>query len=408
MRTDTIIIGGGQAGLAMSRCLLDRGIDHVVLERGRVAERWRSERWDSLRLLTPRWQSRLPGWRYRGVDPHGYMSMPELIEYLEGYAGSFAAPVQTGTTVRAVAPDPGGYCVSTDAGILRAPNVVIATGACDRPAIPAMAARLPGTIYQTAPTRYRSPRDLPPGGVLVIGASASGLQLADELQAAGRAVTLAVGSHTRLPRQYLGRDIMWWLDGAGMLDRRTDEVRDLAAARTEPSLQLVGRPDHRSLDLGVLLARGVRLTGRLVGVDGDLVSFADDLDDNLRTADARLARLLDRIDAFAAEHGLAGPGERPRPIGPIRAPAGFGLRAAGIGTVIWATGFRRHYPWLRVPVLDRRGELRHDGGITPAPGLYALGLPFQRRRKSTFIDGVGDDAAALADDIAARVTRAAA
>jgi len=404
--TDTVIVGGGQAGLAMSRCLAQRGLDHVVLERGRIAERWRSERWDSLRLLTPNWQSRLPGYRYAGPDADGYMTMPEVVSYLEGYARSFAAPIEEGTTVRVVEPARGGYRVVTDSGIWRARNVVIATGYCDVPWVPDMAQRLPADIRQVVPTRYRNPSELPPGGVLVVGASASGIQLADEIHASGRPVTVAVGRHTRMPRRYRGRDILWWLDAMGLFDQGAEDVYDLEIAREQPSLQLVGRPDHQDLDLPILESRGVRLAGRAIGVESDRVLLDDDLVKHTAAADVKLAMLLSRIDDWAEQSGLdreIGPKAPFRPfLWPADAPESIDLRAEGIRTVVWATGFRRRYPWLKVPVLDARGEIRHEGGVTPAPGLYVIGLNFLRRRKSTFIDGVGDDARDLADHLEAR------
>jgi putative flavoprotein involved in K+ transport len=410
-RTETVVIGGGQAGLAMSRCLKDGGVDHVVLERGRVAERWRSERWDSLRLLTPNWQSRLPGFRYRGNDPHGYMRVPEVVDFLERYARSFDAPVEEGTTVLAVEAIGASYRVTTDRGAWEAPSVVIATGQCDTPLVPEIAAWLPAGVTQVVPTRYRGTWQLPPGGVLVVGASATGVQLADEIHASGRRVTLAVGRHTRLPRVYRGRDILWWLDAMGILDEAADEVFDLAASRRQPSLQLVGRPDRATLDVAVLERRGVRLVGRAVGAEGGRVFFADDLVTHTVAADARLARLLQRIDIFAARTGLdaeLGPPEPFEPfLWPATAPTEIDLRREGISTVVWATGFRRLYPWLRVPVLDARGEIRHEGGVTPFPGLYVIGLNFLRRRKSSFIDGVGPDALDLTAHLATHLRRAA-
>lgn len=405
-RVDTVVIGAGQAGLAMSRCLRDRDVEHVVLERGRLAERWRSERWDSLRLLTPNWQSRLPGYRYQGGEPDAYMTMPEVVEYLAGYARSFSAPVEERTTVCAVEPAGAGYRVETDRGGFEARSVVIATGYCDVPFVPPIAAELPPDIVQVVPTRYRSPGELPAGGVLVVGASASGVQLADEIHASGRPVTLAVGRHLRLPRRYRGRDILWWLDAMGVFDETGEEVYDLELSRRQPSLQLVGRPDHATLDLPLLERRGVRLVGRALSVSGAVVRFADDLVAHTAAADVKLAQLIARVDAFAASAGLeaaAGPAEPFVPfVWPAEAPTAIDLRAEGIRAVVWATGFRRHYPWLKLPVLDARGELRHRGGVTPAPGLYVLGLSFLRRRKSTFIDGVGDDARELADHVAAR------
>ena len=408
-RIHTVVIGGGQAGLAMSRCLSDRGVDHVVLERGRVAERWRSERWESLRLLTPNWQSRLPGFRYEGDQPDEFMTMPEVVAYLERYSQMLEAPVYTETSVSAVRGTHSGFTVETNRGVWSARNVVMATGYCDRPHVPEEARHLPPDIVQVTPTVYRSPAQLPDGGVLVVGASASGIQLADELQRSGRAVTLAVGRHTRLPRQYRGKDIMWWLDAMGVLVETTDDVFDAATSRKQPSLQLVGWPDHSSLDLPLLQARGVRLAGRLSKVDGTRVSFADDLVAHTAAADVRLARLLGRVDEFIELKAMAStPAEPFEPfVWPNPAPDWLDLRAEQIRTVVWATGFRRVYPWLHLPVIGADGEIRHERGVTAVPGLYVLGMHFQRRRNSSFIDGVGHDAVELAEHITSRGSREA-
>lgn len=398
----TVIVGGGQAGLAMSRHLADAGIEHVVLERGHVAERWRSQRWDSLRLLTPRWQSRLPGWTYDGPDPDGYMKRDEVVRHLEAFASSFAAPLMEGVTVTAVVPRPGGYHVATDEGSWTAANVVVATGECQEARVPAMAADVPADVAQVVPTRYRHPGELEDGGVLVVGASSTGVQLAAEIHASGRPVTLAVGRHTRLPRLYRGRDILWWFDRMGIFDERADEVEDLRASRGQPSMQLVGSSDRRSLDLGILHEAGVRVVGRAAGAQAGTVFFEDDLVETTAAADVKLARLRLRIDAFVREEGLTGDVEPVEPFVPVRlpdAPTRLDLRAEGIRTVLWATGFRRSYPWLQVPVLDERGEIRHEGGVASAPGLYVLGLNLLRRRNSSFLDGVGRDAGELAEHL---------
>jgi putative flavoprotein involved in K+ transport len=396
----------------MSRCLSDRGIENVVLERGRVAERWRSERWDSLRLLTPNWQSRLPGFRYQGPDPDGYMTMPEVIVFLESYAASFRAPVEDRTTVLSVERASKGYRVATDRGSWEGSNVVIATGHSDVPFVPDFASRLTEDIAQVTPSRYRNPGQLPEGGVLIVGASSSGIQLAEEIHRSGRPVTLAVGHHTRMPRCYRGKDILWWLDRMGIFDERVENLTDPERSRRQPSLQLVGRPDRRTLDLPIAESMGVRLVGTVVGVSGRKLSLADDLVAHTAAADVKLARLLARIDDFIAGEGLSGSVDEPEPFVPFRwpalAPTELDLDAEGIRTIVWATGFHRHYPWLKVPVLDQRGEIRHRGGITGAPGLYALGLQFLRRRKSNFIDGVGDDASEIAEHIHGRRLRATA
>ena len=394
--TDAIIIGAGQAGLAMSQCLGRRGIDHVVLDRGRVAERWRSERWDSLRLLTPNWMSRLPGWSYRGPDPDGYMTMPEVVRFLEGYARAGSAPVETGVTVRSVERTANGYRIETDRGTRTARVVVVTTGHCDVPVVPTIARHFPGDLVQITPSRYRNPDSLPDGGVLVVGASATGVQLAEELHRSGRPVTLSVGRHTRLPRLYRGNDIMWWMDRIGVLDERADRARDLSRARAQPSLQLVGHPDRRTIDLAALREQGVRIVGRTAGADGQRVHLHDDLAETTAAAQATMERLLARIDAAAGGSPVA---EASRPIALPPSPAVLDMAAEGIRSVVWATGFRRDYGWLKVPVLDASGEIVHHGGVTPSPGLYVLGLRFLRRRKSNFIDGVGADAEELAEDI---------
>lgn len=402
---DTIIIGGGQAGLAMSRSLVDRGVEHVVLERGGIAERWRSERWDSLRLLTPRWQARLPGWSYDGPDPDGYMGRTEVIDYLVRYADSFRAPVETGVTVTSVARHPIGFRVDTSEGSWTSANVVLATGDCDTPYVPPLADGLSPRVHQVVPSRYKNPAQLPKGGVLVVGASATGIQLASEIHASGRPVTLSVGRHTRLPRTYRGRDILYWLDRMGVFDERSDAVQDLEASRSQPSLQLIGTPDRRTIDLRVLMAEGIRLVGSTAGAEGTAATFADDLIETTVAADVKLARMLIRIDRFIASSGLEAEVEAAEPFIPIRAqdaPTSLDLEAEGIRTVLWATGFKREYPWLHIPVLDARGEIRHRGGVTPEPGLYVMGLRFLRRRNSSFIDGQAKDAVELADHILAR------
>jgi putative flavoprotein involved in K+ transport len=400
--TETIIIGGGQAGLAMSRCLTDRGVEHVILERGRVAERWRSERWDSLRLLTPRWQSRLPGWRYRGPDPDGFMTKSEVVTYLDEYARSFRAPLHTGVAVTRVHGRGDSFEVQSDAGGWVSSNVVIATGYCARAAVPAFAADLAGDIDQLVPTQYRNPQQLRAGGVLVVGASATGIQLASEIARTGREVILAVGSHIRMPRHYRGRDIMRWLDEMGVLGETADQVPDIDASRRQPSLQLIGSEAGGALDLQVLQERGVRIVGRVTGASGHRAYFSDDLAEAIGHADRKMHGMLDRIDLHLSRLRLtrAFPVEpRPRSVAVPTAPRAVDLRDRGVNTVVWATGYRREYPWLHIPVLDGKGEILHRGGVTPRPGLYVLGLQFMRRRNSAFLDGVGADAADLTEHL---------
>lgn len=402
--THTVIIGGGQAGLAMSRCLQERDIDHVVLERGRIAERWRSERWDSLRLLSPNWMARLPHYRYRGPDPDGFMTMPEYIRYLESYAESFDAPVESETDVQSVRRDSDGYTVETNHGTWRAGNVVVATGFCDVPRVPALAAGLSPDIHQLVPSGYRNPADLPPGNVLVVGGSATGVQIADELMDHGRAVTVAVGTHVRLPRRYRGRDILHWMVGMGAFAAPSDPAEE----RKSPPPQLIGTPENRDLDFGTLQARGARLVGRALDAFGDRVRFADDLDATLAKADAGLEQLLEKIDGYIEANGESHvpPAEPFRSVVARPAPRELSLHREGITTVVWATGYERRYPWLHVPVLDGNGEIVHDKGVTPHPGLYVLGMRFQATKGSNLIDGVGADAEMLAAHLAARTNTA--
>ena len=405
MRTiDTLIIGGGQAGLAMSHCLAGHGIDHVVIERGHIGERWRSERWPTLRLLTPNWQTRLPGHQYAGRDAEGFMSMPDVVELLDGYARTGRLPVQTNCAVHDVSPQPGGFVVHTSHDTWRARSVVIATGHCDTPLVPECARHVSPDIHQLTPSRYRGPHTMPAGGVLVVGASSSGVQIADELLRAGRDVAIAVGRHLRMPRRYRGRDILSWMDAMGLLRQPLRDTPAPEAARRQPSLQLVGDAVPRTLDLGVLHDRGALVVGRLSAMRGHVATFDEDLLATTVAADAKLATLLARIDVFVASLGRRVVAAEPfEPLWPrfTDAPRELDLRALGISTIVWATGFTRRYPWLRVPgALDARGQLRHDEGVMRPPGLYVIGLQFQRRRNSAFIDGVGLDALELAQHLA--------
>jgi putative flavoprotein involved in K+ transport len=397
------VIGAGHAGLATSHVLAERSIDHVVLERGEVANSWRHERWDSLRLLTPNSQARLPGYRYEGADPNGYMSMADVVAFVARYADALAAPVRTHTNVASVTPGAdGGYrVVAGDAEIL-CRSFVIASGACNTPHVPALRAAVPSSVASFTPFDYRNPSQLPEGGVLVVGASATGVQLAEELRASGRDVTLAVGGHSRLPRTYRGRDIYWWLDRLGVLGRTIDQMPDPVRARREPSAQLIGRPGE-PLDLAALAAGGVRLVGRVRDVDGHRVRLAPDLPATVGAAERRLRDLLARVDRHVETTGLRVGAAEPVRAVPLPSPVEeLDLRAAGVGSIVWATGYRRAYPWLHLPVLDAHGEIRHRRGRTPVPGLYVLGQRFQHRRNSNFIDGVGRDAAEITEHLVHR------
>jgi putative flavoprotein involved in K+ transport len=405
VRTTTVVIGAGQAGLAMSWSLACRSIDHVVLERGEIAHSWKTERWDSLRLLTPNWQSRLPGFGYQGNDPDGYRSMPETIRFIEKYARSISAPVRENTPVTSVRRVNDGYEVVTQRDTWRCDAVVIASGACNIAAVPALSAAVPPQVTQLTPLQYRNPEQLEDGGVLVVGASASGVQIADEIQRSGRPVTLAVGEHVRVPRVYRRRDIKWWMDASGVLDQRYDEVDDIVRARHVPSLQLAGYSDRRTIDLNSLTAIGVQLVGRLAGVNGEgKAQFSGSLRNVCALADLKMNRLLDTIDEWSRSTGFDDQVAPPQRFEATQIeespPLLLDLTRGRIKTIVWATGFRPDYSWLDVPVRDSKGFLRHDGGVVDSPGLYLMGMPFLRRRKSSLIDGVGDDARDLSAHLA--------
>lgn len=396
MDTTTVVIGAGHAGLAMSRCLAYRSIDHVVLERGQIANSWRTERWDSLRLLTPNWQSRLPGYEYQGDDPDGFRTVPETIQYIQRYAEMIAAPVVAHATVTSVRQTADGFLVASTAGEWRCRTVVIASGACNLARVPGLAAELPPSVTSLTPLYYRNPGQLPDGGVLVAGASATGIQLAAEIQASGRPVTLAVGAHIRAPRTYRGNDIQWWLDASGLQDEFYTSVDDIERVRSVPSFQLVGSDDRRTIDLNTLRESGVSVVGRVAGLNGTRLQFSGSLGNQCALSDLKMNRLLDRMDAWAEStepERVVGPPRRFEPTLVDESPRlELDLARGEVRSVIWATGFRPDYSWLHVPVFDGKGRINHDGGVTPVPGLYLMGTPFLRRRKSTLIDGAGDDA----------------
>jgi putative flavoprotein involved in K+ transport len=388
----------------MSRCLADRSIDHVVLERGEVANTWKTERWDSLRLLTPNWQSRLPGFGYEGDDPDGFRTMPETIGFIERYADVISAPVRTHTTVISVRRVGDEYEVVTDQGTWVCRTVVIATGAFNIPNVPAVSEAVPAGIGTLTPKEYRNPDQLEDGGVLVVGAASTGTQIAEEIHRSGRPVTLAAGEHIRVPRTYRGRDIKWWMDLAGVLDEHYEEVDNIVRARNVPSLQLVGSDDHRTLDLNRLTDMGVKLVGRLAGIQDGKAQFSGSLPNQCALSDLKMNRLLDRIDEWATENSLDGEVDPPQRFEPTRVeespPLGMDLMSGKIRTILWATGLRPDYSWLDLPVLDRKGRIRHDGGVVESPGVYLMGMPFLRRRKSSLMDGAGDDARDLSEHLA--------
>jgi putative flavoprotein involved in K+ transport len=389
----------------MSCCLADRAIDHVVLERGEVANTWCTERWDSLRLLTPNWQSRLPGFCYRGPDPDGYRTLPEVIDFIAGYARAISAPVRPHTTVTSVRRTETGYLMQTEQGDWSCRTVVIASGAFNIACVPGVADRVPRSVTTFTTQQYRNPDQLPAGGVLVVGASSSGTQIANEVHRSGRPVTLSVGEHIRAPRVYRGKDLEWWMDAAGILDERYDKVDDIGRARRVPSLQLAGTPDRSTLDLNALTGIGVRLVGRLAGItESGKAQFAGSLRNMCALSDLKMNRLLNLIDEWAQANGFDGMVEPPHRLPPTEVeqapPLALDLAGGEITTIIWATGYRPDYSWLELPVFDRKGMVRHDGGVVASQGVYLMGVPFVRRRKSTLIDGAGDDARDLSDHLA--------
>jgi putative flavoprotein involved in K+ transport len=399
----------------MSRSLGNRFIDHVLLERsGEIAHTWRTERWDSLRLLTPNWQSRLPGFSYNGDDPDGYRTVAEVIELIASYSKSISAPVLTHTTVTSVRSTETGYLVRTDQGDWLCRAVVVASGACNLADVPSFTSKVPRSIMQLTAQNYRNPEQLADGGVLVVGASSSGIQIADEVHRSGRPVILSVGEHIRAPRVYRGKDLEWWMDAAGLLDERYDEVDNIARARRVPSLQLAGTPDRSTLDINALTEIGVKLVGRLSGIsENGKAQFSGSLHNMCALSDLKMGRLLDRIDEWAQKNGFDATAEPPHRLPPTRVepapPLGMDLASGEIKAIIWATGYRPDYSWLEVPVLDHKGKLQHDGGVVSSPGMYLMGAQFMRRRKSALIDGAGDDArdlsAHLASYLDSRVAR---
>ncbi len=353
IQTTAIVIGAGHSGLAMSRRLTDRSIDHIVLERGEVANSWRTQRWPSLRLLTPNWQTRLPGYDYAGDDPDGYMPVTGVVTTLAGYARLIGAPIRTATKVHALRVTTQGFEIQAGDELIRAQAVVLATGACSLPAIPAVADAVPRSIATLTPLTYRSPGQLPDGGVLIVGASATGVQLAAEIHQSGRPVTLSVGEHVRLPRRYRGRDIFWWLEATGLLAERFDQIDDLTRARHLPSPQLTGTPEATTTDLNALMAQGVRIVGRLGRIADGVAQFSGSLANTCALADLKMNRFLNRADEWAATSGLDGdlppphrfaPTRRRSPLTPSAGPVERGDHHGAVGNRIPARPLMARHP----------------------------------------------------------------
>lgn len=391
---DVVVIGAGQCGLAMSAELARAGVDHLVLEQGAGAgHRWNTERWDSLSLLTPNWMNHLAGARYTGLDPHGYMTAKALARQFSRAATALATPLQTHTAVKSLTGAPGGYRLETSRGPIATRAVVMANGACARALLPDFTKQIPASVYQVTAQGYKRPAQLSDGPVLVVGASASGQQIARELAMSGRNVTLAAGTHVRLPRDYRGHDIVTWLDILGRLDTPHTDVDDLERVRRTPSLTVIGTPERETLDLNALQALGVEITGRFAAIRDGTALFSGGLGALISTADLKLRRLRQEIDEWIDHNGLTGVFPAPEPFEEtqLRCAPALTKPLGAFGSVIWATGYAPDFSWLHLPVFDRKGRLQHDGGRV-ASGLFAMGLPYLRTRRSSHIDGALIDA----------------
>jgi len=397
----TLIVGGGQAGLAMSEHLSHAGVSHLILERDRIAERWRSERWDKLVANGPAWHDRFPGMTFPDVDPDAFVSKEKVADYFVAYAEQIAAPIRCGVEVKDVQRLVGkpGFRVETSKGVVEAASVVAATGPFQRPVIPPVIPDDAG-IMQIHSNAYRNPGQLPEGAVLVVGSGSSGTQIADELSRAGRSVCLSVGPHDRPPRSYRGRDFVWWLGVLGKWDAEaptpgTDHV----------TISVSGAYGGRTIDFRRLAKEGMTLLGLTKSYKDGVLSFAPDLADNLRRGDASYLSLLEEADAYVIRNGLDLPEEpdarkaEPDPSCVTDPLLELDLAQAGVTSIIWATGFAVDYSWLKVDAFDENGKPRHRRGVSVEPGVYFLGLPWQSRRGSSFIWGVWHDAKHLADHI---------
>ena len=401
-KVDTVVVGGGQAGLAMSEHLSKCGVPHLVLERHRIAERWRTGRWDSLVANGPAWHDRFPGMEFPDTGPDGFPPKEQVADYFVAYAQKIGAPIRCGVEVKLVEKNAGrpGFRVETSEGVIDAMSVVAATGPFQRPVIPPV---LPAdlSVLQIHSSAYRNPQQLPEGAVLVVGAGSSGVQIADELLQSGRHVYLSVGAHDRPPRAYRGRDFCWWLGVLGKWDAETP-----GPGTEHVTIAVSGARGGETIDFRRLAARGMKLVGLTQSYKDGAVIFAPDLARNIARGDANYLSLLDEADAYVARNGLDLPEEpQARKIGPdpdcmtnpIRE---LNLAEAGIGSVIWATGFAVDYSWLKADTFDEKGRPQHQRGVSKEPGIYFLGLPWQSRRGSSFIWGVWHDAKHVADRIA--------
>jgi putative flavoprotein involved in K+ transport len=399
-----IVIGGGQAGLSASYLLKERGIDHIVFEKNRLAESWRSKRWETFCLVTPNWQCQLPGHPYSGPDPHGFMVKDEIVAYIESYARSFQPPIYEGVTVsRLRRNDAGAFEVTTDIGIFTADQVVVATGGYQDATIPRMAERVSTEIHQIHSSDYKNAESLPPGEVLVVGSGQSGCQIAEDLHLAGRRVHLCVGGAPRTARRYRGKDVVDWLNDMGYYDKPIHEHPQKERVRSKSNHYVTGRDGGRDIDLRKFAKEGMRLYGRLKEVRGSMLRFAADLKQNLDQADSVADSIKNTIDKHIEANGISAPVE-PR-YQPVWQPAGEILEldyfAAKIAIVIWSIGFHADYRWIELPIFDGKGYPGHHRGVTTVSGLYFLGLPWQYTWGSGRFSGVARDAKYLIEHIEA-------
>jgi putative flavoprotein involved in K+ transport len=402
-KVDTVIVGAGQAGLAVSYYLSQRGREHLMLERARVAERWRTQRWDSLMFQFPNWSIELPGCVYAGSNPDGFSHKDEVLAFIEDYAVRIKAPVRTGVEVRSLRPatDPHCYLVSTNVGDFEARNVVIATGPYQRPRIPDLAKGFPDYVLQVHASDYRNPRDLPPGGVLVVGSGASGCQISEELLAAGRQTFFAIGRHRRVPRRYRGRDVFWWRRALGHLDQKAE---DTPVDRRHPPPLVTGVDGGHDVDIRSYAKDGMTLLGHVGQINGDRLSIAGDLEDSLSAGDQAFNDFTSAVDEYVRGGGgldVAPATISPPPKTDQETVTEIDLRSANIRTVVWATGYVLDFRWVELPIFDRSGEPIQRRGVTSAPGLYFLGLAWMHKAKSSFLYGIGEDA----EHIAARICK---
>lgn len=398
---DTLIVGAGQAGIAMSEHLTRQQVPHLVLEKNRVAEAWRTRRWDSLVANGPAWHDRFPGMEFPNAHPDSFVKKDSVADYFEAYVEKFEVPVRTGVEVYNVTQTKGvsGFNVETSAGTFHAQRVVSATGAFQTPIIPAIASN-DDTLHQIHSASYRNPDQLPDGAIMVVGAGSSGVQIAEELLQSGREVYLSVGPHDRPPRSYRGRDFVWWLGVLGLWDIAANEP-----GKEHVTIAVSGAQGGKTIDFRQLSKAGMNLVGRTESFENGRAYFANDLGTNIRGGDANYLSLLDRADEYIAKNGLDLP-EEPEARSLLDDPAcmtnptlELDLKEAGINTIIWATGYSNDYEWLQVDAFDEKGKPQHHRGVSKAPGVYFLGLPWLSRRGSTFIWGVWHDAKYIADQI---------